>query len=135
MTNTTTGAYNTTWGLTRTGITTTSLTAPAHAALASGPASSVHVSGKIRMDGTESDLELNGGKIRLDGPGSDIEVNGVSLMDTLKAIQARLNILSVNKDLEEDWDELKKLGDRYRELEIKFKEKSQMWKSLKSVKK
>jgi len=135
MTNPTTGVYNTTWGLTTTGTTTTSLTAPGLVTLASAPASSVHVSGKIRMDGIESDIELNGGKIRMDGPGSDIEVNGVSLMDTLKAIQARLNILYVNKVLEEDWDELKKLGDRYRELEIKLKEKSQMWKSLKSVKK
>ena len=112
MTNLTTGVYNTTWGLSTTGTTITSPTAPGLVTLA--PA---------------------GGKIRLDGAGSDIEVNGVSLMDTLKAIQARLNILSVNKDLEEDWDELKKLGDMYRKLEIKVLEKSRMWKSLKSVKK
>ena len=117
MTNLTTGVYNTTWGLSTTGTTITSPTAPGLVTLA--PAYPVHVSGKIRLDGA----------------GADIEVNGVSLMDTLKAIQARLNIQSVNKDLEEDWDELKKLGDMYRKLEIKVLEKSRMWKSLKSAKK
>lgn len=119
MTNLTTGVYNTTWGLSTTGTTITSPTAPGLVTLAPAYPVHVHVSGKIRLDGA----------------GADIEVNGVSLMDTLKAIQARLNILSVNKDLEKDWDELKKLGDMYRKLEIKFKEKSRMWESLKSAKK
>ena len=72
------------------------------------------------------------GKITLSGEDADIVVNGVSLMDKLDAIAERLNILDVNQELEAEWDQLRELGERYRELEQELKEKSAMWKTLKT---
>jgi hypothetical protein len=72
------------------------------------------------------------GTIELRGEDADIVVNGVSLMDKLDAIAERLNLLDVNKELEEEWDQLRELGERYRELEQECKAKSEMWKTLKT---
>ena len=72
-----------------------------------------------------------GGTIQLDGTNADIRINGKSLMETLRGIQDRLNMLRPNPELEEEWDELQELGNQYRKLEAEFKEKSKMWKALK----
>jgi len=53
-------------------------------------------------------------------------------MDKLDTIAERLNILSVNQKLEAEWDQLRELGERYRELEQELKAKSEMWKTLKT---
>jgi hypothetical protein len=73
------------------------------------------------------------GTIDLRGESADININGVSLNETLRAIQDRLNILKPNKELEGDWDQLRELGERYRELEKQFTEKQKMWDTLKSM--
>lgn len=81
-----------------------------------------------------SDLSSNAsGTIELTGAKADINVNGVSLMGTLREIKERLNWLDVNPELEKDWDELRELGERYRELEQKCKEKAEAWNKLKSM--
>jgi hypothetical protein len=72
------------------------------------------------------------GTIELRGEEADIIVNGVSLMDKLDAIADRLNLLEVNQELEAEWDQLRELGERYRELEQELKAKSEMWKTLKT---
>jgi hypothetical protein len=72
----------------------------------------------------------NSGKLNLNGDDADIVVNGVSLMDLLKD---RLNIMIPDPRLEKEWDELKDLGDKYRALEKKLKEQSEMWAKLKSM--
>lgn len=72
------------------------------------------------------------GTIDLRGEDADIIVNGVSLIDKLDAIADRLNILDVNKELEAEWDQLRELAERYRELEQELKVKSAMWKTLKT---
>ena len=72
------------------------------------------------------------GTIDLRGDDADIVVNGVSLMDKLDAIAERLNLLDVNKELETEWDQLRELGERYRQLEQDLKIKSAMWKTLKT---
>lgn len=72
------------------------------------------------------------GTINLRGEDADIVVNGVSLMDKLDAIAERLNLLDVNKELEAEWDQLRELAQRYRELEQELKAKSEMWKTLKT---
>ena len=72
------------------------------------------------------------GTIDLRGEDADIVVNGVSLMDKLDAIAERLNLLDVNKELEAEWDQLRELAQRYRELEQELKAKSEMWKTLKT---
>ena len=69
-------------------------------------------------------------KIRLDGPEADIEINGESLVDTLRNIEQRLNILKPNEALESEWAELRALGDQYRELEDKIQAKMKTWEAI-----
>ena len=71
--------------------------------------------------------------IDLKGENADIKINGISLVDTLKTIQDRLNILRPNPELETEWDQLRELGAQYRALEIKLKEQSDMWAKLKAM--
>lgn len=54
------------------------------------------------------------GDAEIDG---NLKVGGKDLMKTLEKIEGRLNILTVNPELEKRWDELRELGDKYRELE------------------
>jgi hypothetical protein len=72
------------------------------------------------------------GTLQLDGDNADIVVNGESLMGKINAIAERLNILDVNKSLEAEWDQLRELGEQYRQLEQELKTKSAMWKTLKT---
>ena len=71
--------------------------------------------------------------IQINGEDADIKVNGRSLMGAIQALEERLNILVPNPELEADWDELRELGERYRALERKCKEKGEMWKKLKQM--
>jgi hypothetical protein len=77
--------------------------------------------------------EPQSGRITLQGPNADIEVNGESLMTMLHRIEERLNILTPNKKLEAEWDQLRELGEQYRELEKKLNEQSKMWETLKKM--
>jgi len=72
-------------------------------------------------------------KIRLDGEDADIEVNGESLMGLMKEIRERLNLITINEKMEKEWDELRALGDQYRALEAKLKEQGEMWNKLKAM--
>ena len=72
----------------------------------------------------------NEGKISLQGKNADIDINGVSLMATLKRIEERINLLTVNTELEAEWDELRELGDQYRALEQRIKDKMETWNRL-----
>ena len=69
-------------------------------------------------------------KIRLDGPEADIEINGESLISMLKTIEQRLNILQPNPELESEWEELRNLGDAYRTLEAQIQAKMKTWKAI-----
>lgn len=71
--------------------------------------------------------------MELNGEDADIKINGQSLMETLRGIQAQLNMLQPNPELEREWDELRAAGDHYRELERQIKEKSKMWNALKEM--
>jgi hypothetical protein len=73
------------------------------------------------------------GTITLKGEEADININGKSLLKTLEALEERLNILTPNPEMEKEWDELRELGKRYRELEKLCQEKTQMWNKLKSM--
>lgn len=73
------------------------------------------------------------GKMSLQGSKADIEVNGKSLKDWMTKVEERLNILTPNPELEREWDELRRLGERYRKLEKKCKDKAEMWKQLKKM--
>ena len=61
----------------------------------------------------------------------DITVKGRSLYEFMESVEQRLNILRPNPDLEAEWDQLRALGEQYRDLEQQLKEKSRMWDTLK----
>jgi hypothetical protein len=73
------------------------------------------------------------GQLNLIGDNADIVINGQSLNATLTAIQERMGILVPNADMEAEWDELRELAERYRELEKLCKEKSTVWNKLKKI--
>lgn len=74
-----------------------------------------------------------GGKMSLRGDNADIDINGKSMKAWMEKVEQRLNLLTPNPELEKEWDELRKLGERYRKLEKKCKEKAEVWKKLKSM--
>lgn len=76
---------------------------------------------------------ITAGTLELSGDKADIKINGVSLNDTLTAIQKKLDVLTVNPKLENEWDDLKRLGEQYRKLESELAEKSKMWAALKKT--
>jgi hypothetical protein len=67
------------------------------------------------------------GRMELRGNQADIVINGVSLNDTLQLIQDRLNMLQPNRELEADWDQLRSIGEQYRDLEKQLMEKQRAW--------
>jgi hypothetical protein len=73
------------------------------------------------------------GTLELRGENPDIKINDKSMVAWMEKVEERLNILTPNPELEKDWDELRRLGNRYRALEKKCKEKAQMWETLKKV--
>ena len=85
------------------------------------------------LSGTSA-ADLNqSGMLSLKGEKADIDINGRSLMKTLDALEDRLNMLTPNPEMEAEWDQLRELGERYRELEQQCREKTQMWDKLKSM--
>lgn len=83
-----------------------------------GYANAWGVNKTLRVDG---DAEFEG----------DITIKGVKLTERLDEIEKRLAILRPNNDLEGKWDELKELGERYRQLEQEILEKEKVWEILK----
>ena len=73
------------------------------------------------------------GRMSLRGENADLDINGKSLKDWMDKVEERLNILTPNPELEKEWDELRRLGERYRKLEKKCKEKAEVWKKLKAM--
>jgi len=114
-----------------------------HWAIGSNPMSSVYtISGangtsatdwsNISVSNTYTSALNQSGRLDLRGENADIVVNGQSLMTMLQQIQERLNILTVNAELETEWDELRELGRQYRELEQHIKDKMATWQKLKA---
>jgi hypothetical protein len=71
--------------------------------------------------------------VHIKGEDADLLINNKSLTTWMEKIEERLNILTPNPELEKEWDQLRKLGERYRKLEKKCQEQSDMWKKLKSM--
>ena len=61
----------------------------------------------------------------------DVRVQGRSLAEFMDSVEQRLNILHPNPQLEQEWDQLRELGEQYRALEQQLLEKEQMWQTLK----
>lgn len=101
-----------------------------------GPITSIGSGGTyLGSNGTYSTATIAplSGKIDLQGESADITINGTSLKATLAALQERLNWMQPNTELEAEWDQLRELGDRYRELEQQCREKSQVWTKLRTL--
>ncbi len=60
-----------------------------------------------------------------------LTVGGRDLGKCLENIEARLNILRPNHDLEAEWDELRELGEKYRQMERDMLEKLALVETLK----
>jgi len=73
------------------------------------------------------------GQIDIQGKDADIRINGKSMNRWMEQVEQRLNILTPNPELEKEWDELRRLGERYRKLEKKCQEKAKMWETLKKL--
>jgi hypothetical protein len=73
------------------------------------------------------------GQIDIRGEKADIRINGKSMNKWMEQVEQRLNILTVNPELEKEWDDLRRLGERYRKLEKKCQEKAKMWEALKKL--
>lgn len=86
-------------------------------------------------DASISQLPGISNKIELRGPDADIVIDGVSIVQTLKSIESRLNLLRPNLELESQWDQLRELGERYRTLEAELMQKQQVWETLKKTSK
>lgn len=93
---------------------------------------STGTSGQFSIQSAPASIEASG-QMSLNGENADIKINGKSLSDWMNQIEQRLNILVPNPELEQEWDQLRRLGERYRKLEQKCKEKAEMWKQLKKM--
>ena len=71
--------------------------------------------------------------VHIKGKDADLLINDKSLKTWMEKVDERLNILTPNPEMEKEWDDLRKLGERYRKLEKKCKEKSEVWKRLKAT--
>ena len=89
--------------------------------------------GSFRINPASTAVLTASGRMELKGNGADIDINGKSLKNWMEKVEERLNILTPNPELEQEWDELRRLGERYRKLEKKCKEKAEVWKKLKSM--
>lgn len=75
---------------------------------------------------THAPIMLNNKGISMDET-CDIQIGTWSLKDSLERIEHRLGLLQVNPQLEQEWEELKELGSRYRALEADIIEKMKVW--------
>jgi hypothetical protein len=60
----------------------------------------------------------------------DISTSIRNLQTSVEKINERLNILTIDKELEREWEELAELGKKYRELESYILETNKAWKIL-----
>jgi hypothetical protein len=71
--------------------------------------------------------------VHIKGEDADLLINDKSLKTWMEKVEERLNILTPNPELEKEWDDLRRLGERYRKLEKKCREKADVWKKLKNM--
>jgi hypothetical protein len=109
-TNTTSNTI--TWG------TTTSNTSPWVTISDSSTPNSLSVKGDAKF---EHDVEILG----------DLKIKNKSLSESLKNIEERLSILRPNEELEERWEDLRRLRKEYMAIEAELIEKEKMWAILK----
>jgi hypothetical protein len=110
-------------------------TAPSNSVLVSGAtpgATQYSVTGSNGYSGWNwsSNISVDRAGIEVRGD-SDIKIGDLSLKQFMERVESRLNLLTPNKRLEAEWDELRELGERYRALEKELEEKTKVWEILK----
>lgn len=78
--------------------------------------------------------DLSGQSLSVKGDANfegDVKVKGRSILETLQKIEDRLAILHPNAELESRWNELKELGEKYRQLEQEILDKEKVWDIIK----
>ena len=93
--------------------------------------SATGISGATYNSNNLTDLSPSG-KISIKGENADLDINGVSLKDFMARVEQRLAILTPDSRLEAEWEELRVLGDRYRELEKEINAKMKTFDILKN---
>ena len=81
-----------------------------------------------------TDPSLKGNSLSVKGNADfdgEVTIKGKNITDMFSKIEERLAILHPNPELEDRWDELKELGNRYKELEAEIIEKEKVWAILK----
>ena len=76
-------------------------------------------------------IQIKEGNLEI-ADGYDIKIGGRSMLATLDTIAQRLAMLETNKELEQEFEELRALGDQYRKLEAELKQRMQTWDLLKA---
>jgi hypothetical protein len=82
----------------------------------------------VGQDGTNKTSLKVAGNAEISG---NLTVDGVNIGELLKGIQSQLGLLVPNPEIESEFDQLRELGDRYRELEAVLKEQKRVWDILK----
>ena len=78
-------------------------------------------------------VHITNDTVHIKGENADLLINDKSLKTWMEKVEEHLNILTPNPELEKEWDELCRLGERYRKLEKKCREKANMWNKLKAM--
>jgi hypothetical protein len=115
---------------------TTGTVTPGYGAIPGGSNGYIYTTNTTSPWVTGSNATVNiaqSGTLELRGKNPDIKINDKSMVSWMEKVEERLNILTPNPELEADWDELRRLGNRYRALEKKCREKAEMWAALKKV--
>ena len=81
---------------------------------------------------SSGDVVVSNGNLKVRGDDADIQIGEVSLKKFMEDVSMRLNIMQPNTKLEKDWEELRELGDQYRQLEKELIEKAKVWNILKT---
>ena len=89
--------------------------------------------GGYTISSAPTQTTVKSSQVELKGENADIKINGKSMTAWMERVEQRLNILTPNAELEKEWDDLRRLGERYRKLEKKCKEKALMWETLKKL--
>jgi hypothetical protein len=110
-------------------ITGGSITGSATTGLWTSAGTTTYDFGSLNAGDAAIKLDVDGIKVK---DGADIKLGDVSLKDFMKKMEERLALLTPNPKLEAEWDELKALGTKYRELEQHIKDKMKTWDILNS---
>lgn len=83
--------------------------------------------GSETISASSAGLKVNG-DAEISG---ELKIGGLNLTERLDKIEERLAILHPNSELEQRWEQLKSLGEQYRELEKELLEREYIFEQLK----